>query len=190
MSILLNIQQDEEVINFLSDYAQSPRGFVLLSGKNGTGKSFAAMEVYNCVSGYKLPAFDHDKAIFINQANLNMKWSMEQYKWQQTVSLLTEMVNTKLLVLDDLGTRTPSDAFMDFLYALVDARYEERRKKGTIITTNLSSAEMREKFSDAFVSRVASGQCFRIEGQDRRFNGRKNALEALESQNKVIGISR
>ena len=190
MSNLDSIQQDKEVVEFLKFYARNPVGFLLLSGKNGTGKSYAAMQVYNCVSGYKLPAYDHDRAIFINQANLNMKWSMEQYKWQQTVSLLTEMVNTKLLVLDDLGTRTPSDPFMDFLYALVDARYEERSSKGTIITTNLTAKDLREKFSDAFASRVASGQCFRLEGQDRRFNGRKTAQDALESQNKVIGISR
>lgn len=190
MSILLNIQQDEDVINFLSEYAQNPRGFVLLSGKNGTGKSYAAMQVYNCISPFKLPAYDNEIAIFLNQADLNMKWSLEISKWSQTISLLTELKNTRLLVIDDLGTRTPTDAFMDFLYALVDARYEERRKKGTIITTNLTGKDMREKFGDAFVSRAASGQCFRLEGEDRRFNGRKTAQDALESQNKVIGISR
>ena len=163
------VNQPTEVLHFLREFAMNPRGFLLLSGENGTGKSFAARSVYNCISPYKLPEYDHDKAIFISQADLNLIFNDLEGKG---VSLLAEKYSsTKLLVLDDLGTRKPSDAFMDFLYAIADKRYSERETRGTIITTNLTHKDLIHKFGSAFASRVATGKCFRFEGEDRRDNG-------------------
>lgn len=162
---IMELDQSEEMRCHLNAFAASPRGFVLLSGKNGTGKSYASLEAYNAFSPYRLPDFDHDVAWFITQAELNLLFSEGNTKY-----LLEELIKSTLLVLDDIGTRTPSEAFMDFLYALVDKRYTLRNKKGTIITTNLNATSMRQMFGDAFVSRVASGKCFRLEGKDRRFN--------------------
>lgn len=159
-----DLNQTKEVIDFLIGYAKNPKGYVILAGRNGTGKSYAALAVYNTVTPYVLPAYDHDTAIFITQADLNDLWINVDDKSH----LLREVKNTKLLVLDDLGTRQPSDAFLDFLYAIFDHRYNLRREKGTIITTNLRYLTVKEKFGEAIASRISSGKCFKFEGKDRR----------------------
>lgn len=181
---MTEIFQKKEVIDFLELYSKNPIGFLLLSGKNGTGKSFAAMYVYNNFSPFKLPQRDDEIAIFIKQATLKRKWCEEISKKGDMDYFFNKYNNTKLLILDDLGTTTPSDPFYEFLFEIVDMRKDQQENKGTIITTNLSIDEMREKFSDAFVSRVASGKCFRFEWDDRRFNSHYSSLNGSNLTNK------
>lgn len=159
----------EEVIIDLQEYAKNPQGFVLLVGKNGRGKSYAAMEIYAKNTPYVLPCHDYDKAWFISQADLNMLYSEANEVYGHSVNLLRQAQASKLLILDDLGTRTPSPAFGDFLYALIDHRWNERATKGTIITTNLDSTKIRKDFGDPIFSRIASGQNYVVIGDDRRF---------------------
>lgn len=153
----------DEQMRLIKKYYDNPLGFLMLAGPNGTGKSFVARVIYHKISPFILPYYNTDVAFFINQSELNYKWSNFDLK------TLTEIVmEVPLLVIDDIGTRIPTDAFMDFLYRIVDHRWNYRNKLGTIITTNLNSKVMREQFGDAFTSRVASGICIRIEGNDRR----------------------
>jgi DNA replication protein DnaC len=160
------IDQTPEDIELLRNYAMQPFGFLLLAGANGTGKSYAAEAIYYCNTHFILPARDDDLAIFKTQADLNaewlesqgveMRWMMEKYK------------ETKLLIIDDLGTRTPTEAFLDFLYAVIDYRWRLRDKAGTIITTNKTGAEIRQIFGSAILSRISSGVVKRWDGADRR----------------------
>lgn len=159
----------EEVIEDLKDYVLNPQGFVLLVGKNGRGKSYSAMKIYEQLTPYKLPQRDHDLAWFVNQADLNILFAESNEIYGSSMSLLKQGYNTKLLVIDDLGTRPPSPAFMDFLYAIVDKRWNERERLATIITTNLDSQRIRKEFGDAIFSRIASGRNYVVVGEDRRF---------------------
>ncbi len=168
--MIKDLEQSEELKCYLNAFAASPRGFILLSGTNGSGKSYASLEAYNAFTPYRLPYYDHDLAWFITQAELNLRWQKEVMVDRSAFQLFENLSKTKLLVLDDVGTRIPTDSFMDFLYLIVDQRSINKDKVGTIITTNLNQTQMREMFGDAFVSRVASGRCFRLEGNDRRFN--------------------
>lgn len=161
--------QSEEVIIDLADYALNPQGFVILQGMNGRGKSYAAMKIYEKNTPYQLPNFDRDLAWFVNQADLNLLYSEANEIYGHAMTILKQAQKTKLLILDDLGTRTPSEAFKDFLYAILDKRYNEKDKKGTIITTNLDSTKIRKDFSDAIFSRIASGRNYVVIGEDRRF---------------------
>ncbi len=164
---LENCDQPQEILDSLYKMKNELKGFILFSGKNGTGKSYAAKATYNAVCPYKPPYYDHDVCIFKNQTEMNLEYNEHQKKYGETNSFLKEIRKTKLLVFDDVGTRTPSDVFMDFIYAFIDYRYNN--KLATIITTNLNAIDMRAKFGDAFVSRVASGTVFKLEGKDRRF---------------------
>lgn len=152
-----------EYMKAIGQFLKNPRGFFLIAGKNGNGKTFTAQAIYEYFSQDQF----HDNK-FWNQADLNLKWQDILFEKQNTRYFLDQIVSAPLLVLDDIGTRKPSDAFMDFLYMIADKRYDAREHYGTIITTNISSQEMREKFSDAFVSRVSSGICIRHDGPDRR----------------------
>ncbi len=175
--MLQDINQKPEVIDFIKGYIRHPLGFLLLSGTNGTGKTFTAMTIYEAISPFKLPDYDSDIALFMTQAEINMKFTKASMNGDSGY-FLDRVTSTKLLVIDDLGTRTPSDAFMDFLYLVADTRYAHKDRKGTIITTNMNADTMRDKFGNAFFSRVASGQCFRFDGKDRRIEAHKTALEA------------
>lgn len=138
-----------------------------MSGANGAGKSFVAEAIYELHTPFKLPNYDKDIAYFISQADLNEKW-LDEKTQGSSKELSDRLKGTKLLVLDDLGTRIPSDAFLDFLFALIDHRWRSRDTLGTIITTNLIAQEVRTKFGDAILSRIASGIIIRFDGEDRR----------------------
>jgi DNA replication protein DnaC len=156
-----------EQMEKITAYAKNPKGFFLLAGANGTGKSFVAMAVYEAHSRFKLPYYDMDEAFFINQADLNERWIAEKMEGN-ALELGHRLKQTNLLVLDDLGTKKPTDSFGDFLYSIIDYRWNQRDNLGTIITTNMNGQITRERFGDAILSRIASGIRLRFDGQDRR----------------------
>jgi len=161
-------RHSEKILRMLCLYAASPGGYLLLCGENGTGKTHAARVIYQCNARFTLPAYDHDEAYFTTQADLNRAFGEYQSKFGDTCGLHAKCTAAKLLVIDDLGTRIPTDAFMDFLYAVFDKRYENRAVCATVITTNLSPDDISTKFGSAIASRICSGQCYGFGGNDRR----------------------
>jgi len=155
-------EKPEGYIKHVNEFAANPFGFFLISGKNGNGKTFTAEAIYG---KFYHPCGDN---MFWNQADLKMKWQSVYSQYGSTDYFLNEIVKAPLLVLDDIGTSRPTEAFMEFLYIIADKRYKLRNTNGTIVTTNLNSKSMGEMFGDAFVSRVASGRCIRFDGEDRR----------------------
>ena len=164
---MINVDQPPEIIHKVVNFIKNPQGYFLLSGTNGTGKTYLAKTIYEKLSHFKLPDFDDEESMFFTQANLNIKWNAQMTKYSDTTYFLNLLLKTKLLILDDLGTRTPSDPFMDFLYNVFDDRYNNKNI-GTVITTNLSSDDIKKKFGSAILSRIASGINIRIDGKDRR----------------------
>lgn len=156
-----------EQMDKIMRFAREPKGYLLLAGANGTGKSFVAQAIYEEHASYKLPCYDLDEAFFINQADLNERW-LHAKQENHSLELSSRLKKTKLLVLDDLGTKTPSDSFSDFLYAIIDHRWNNKSTLGTIITTNMTGKITRERFGDAILSRIASGIQIRFDGEDRR----------------------
>jgi len=162
------LDQPEELKAKFKDFTVRPKGFVLLAGGNGTGKTTSAEAMYQNAR-IRLENPQHDAKMFFNQTDLNMRWESDRVQWGSTLYLCERLCNVKLLVLDDLGTRTPSEAFKDFIYVVIEKRERNKNTHGTIITTNMNANQMRDKFGDAICSRAASGQVFRFEGRDRRF---------------------
>jgi DNA replication protein DnaC len=170
--------QSVEIQEYIKKYASNPISFLLISGPNGTGKSYAAKLIYEKRKAWyigemkkQIPnhcLMDKYQGFIINQADLNDKFNLEHKDGFQG-ELLEFLKQTSLLILDDLGTRTPSQAFGDLLYAVMDYRFENRQNCATVITTNLNHDDMRKQFGDPFVSRIASTKCFRFEGKDSRF---------------------
>lgn len=86
---------------------------------------------------------------------------------ETTTSVLAAHHFRGLLVLDDLGRERTSDWTAEVVYALVNARYEARLR--TIVTTNLTSAELAESPYWPAISRLAEdGELVRIDAPDRR----------------------
>jgi len=157
-----------EVLEDLNRYPIDYKGFVVMSGDNGRGKSYVARKIYQRVATFQLPARDYDEAWFINQAELNILFAEHNEKYGSSSVLFKQMCDCKLFILDDLATRTPSAAFLDLLYATIDWRWENRENLSTIITTNKSSSDLRKIMGDAIVSRMCSGRNYKVVGPDHR----------------------
>lgn len=155
-------KKSDEYIEKVHRFVAKPRGFLLIAGSNGNGKSFTARAI---MDHFYHPELDHQ---FWNMYDLNAKWLEVFSEFGNTTYLVKLILKAPLLVLDDIGTRKPTDAYMDFLYWIADQRYESRDRKATIVTTNLNTQSMREMMGDAFLSRVSSGICIRWDGPDRR----------------------
>ncbi len=97
-----------------------------------------------------------------------MQWlDLKQTSGSET-NLLAKYVDCKLLIIDDLGTRTPSEGFLDYFYLLINKRIN-KPSNATIVSTNMSSKEMAEKLGSAILSRIASGMIIKFpEQKDRR----------------------
>ncbi len=155
--------QTKELLDSMEEFSRSPKGFVVFSGNNGTGKTYLTEAILHDTKNQSF------SVKFITQSELNMIWNDNIKEWGSASHYLKLLMDFDLLAIDDLGTRTPTEAFMDALYLLIESRH--RNQKGTIITTNQTSKQIREKFGDAFLSRIASGKNFRFEGIDRRIGG-------------------
>lgn len=161
-SAISQCKQEKERLDFCEQWVRNPKTFVTFGGTNGTGKTHLSKAVCQDFRG---------DSKFITMTDLHLEWVETQHKYGITASMVREYAAVPLLVIDDLGTRTPTDAFMDFIYAVVDKRYNENR--GTIITTNLTSKDIRTRFGDAIASRIMTGKNFWFEGNDRRIEHNK-----------------
>lgn len=164
-------KKPQEHIKTILSYFHNPKGFMLLAGLNGRGKSFAAEAIAKDLSYYEIPhrhlppikGYDQDIAWFINQHDLNELFIECEGK---TKELSDKAKKCMLLILDDLGTRSPSAAFLDFLYGVIDFRSKNKEKLGTIITTNMNSTQMRQTFGDAILDRIGCDIIIKMEGHD------------------------
>ena len=67
--------------------------------------------------------------------------------------IIKKFINVKCLILDDLGAEKTSDFTLDRLYLIIDGRYSEERL--TIITSNLSLDDIKDKIHDRLASRIS-----------------------------------
>jgi DNA replication protein DnaC len=70
----------------------------------------------------------------------------------QEESLLAEVEEADLLVIDDLGAESTADWVRDRLYLIINRRYEAARP--LIITTNCAEADLRARVGDRIYSRL------------------------------------
>ena len=82
-------------------------------------------------------------------------------------TIIDKYTHVDLLVLDDLGAEKTTEWVLQALYTIIDRRSREEMR--TIITSNLSLTELKNKLDNRIASRIA-GLCDvqEIEGKDRR----------------------
>lgn len=154
-------EQPNEVKEFLATFGHHPKGLFTMSGNPGTGKTYAAIA---CLEKYL--SRGGRAAYFLKYSELYQRWLTLSQNGGQPLSLLETLQTQELLIIDDFAYRKPSEAFADFIFLLIDNR--KSSNSGTIITTNLSSMEIKEIFGSSFISRLASGKYLQFGGTDRR----------------------
>ena len=140
-------------------------GFGLtLIGEPGRGKTHLAVAalkfMMNRYDG-ALPRFMPVTELFVELADrIKNDYTKE--------SILSSYTNAPLLVLDDLGTEKRTDNALETFYLIIDRRY--RNQKTTIITTNLSWAQIEHTYDKRLASRLAEvTKVLQIDGKDYRF---------------------
>ena len=118
-------------------YAEEPRGWMVLMGYNGTGKTHLAAAIANHqleqgltdVMFVVVPdLLDYLRAAFSPQSNIPYDRRFDEVK------------NTPLLVLDDLGTESATPWAKEKLFQLLNYRYSAVLP--TVITTSASPEEL------------------------------------------------
>lgn len=134
------------------EYAEEPRGWLLLKGGFGCGKTHLAAAIAN----YRLSR--GRPALFVNTPDL-LDHLRATFNPQSTVSYderFDQVRNSPLLILDDLGTQSNTDWAQEKLYQIVNHRYNAQLP--TVFTTNLEldsfEGRMRSRIGDVELSQV------------------------------------
>lgn len=152
----------------------------IITGKAGTGKSHLARSILWAVNENSRP---YKRCLFISldemMRRIKDSFSNKQsfYTEQRMIDLLTE---ADLLVLDDLGAetgaittdKTATDYTTRVLYAIMNGRMN----KPTIITTNLTSKEIKRLYDEKLTSRMFRG----VSGHVIKFEKTKDKRSTIE----------
>lgn len=145
--------------NFNSDYHN-----LFFYGTVGTGKSFLS----GCVAK-ELIERGHSVIYFgaTGLFDLLSKNSFDYKNREELRSAYADLYQCDLLIIDDLGTELTNQFVTSQLFALLNERH--MGKKATVISTNLSLEELRNRYSDRIFSRITSNyEVCKLSGQDIR----------------------
>lgn len=132
--------------NFISDYHN-----LFFYGTVGTGKSFLS----GCVAKELIEK--GNVVIYFSATTLFEVLSKNSFDFkakEELSHLLDDLYNCDLLIIDDLGTELTNAFVASQLFSCMNERHI--RKKATIISTNLSLEELRDRYSDRIFSRITS----------------------------------
>lgn len=149
------------------------RGNLLIYGETGLGKTFLT----NCIAKELL---DHGHSVLYLSANELFESILAEYLMNQKrelEDLYNYIYNSELLIIDDLGTELTNNFVLSQLFEIINKR--EIEGLSTLISTNLTMKQLRDRYSERIMSRIIAGYTvFNIYGDNIRYQKRKNALHA------------
>lgn len=139
-------------------------------GTVGTGKSFLS----GCIakelieSGHSVIYFSAVRLIeILSQISFDYKNREELH------SIYQDLYQCDLLIIDDLGTELTNNFVTTQLFSCLNERH--MGQKPTIISTNLSLEELRNRYSDRIFSRIMSNyRIYKLSGPDIRIRKKLN----------------
>ncbi len=149
---------------------------LLFQGGTGLGKTFLSGCIARTVSaGGHSVVYETAQEAF--GAFEEQKFSRDAETYAQATEKVRRILNCELLILDDLGTELTTSFTQSALYNIVNSRLAAGRK--TIISTNLSDAELAARYIPQIVSRIGGdfdtlpfmGRDIRAIRKERRYGG-------------------
>ena len=138
---------------------------LLLTGNTGTGKTYLITACAN------LAISVNKSALFFTAYNLNsmfLEAHLSDFRIRQ--SLLDALTDTDILIIDDLGTEIVyKNVTAEYLFAVLNERIA--RRKQTLISTNLTLADIRDRYDERIFSRLvdqSSTVVAQLTGADKR----------------------
>ncbi|MDE5619217.1 MAG: ATP-binding protein [Ruminococcus sp.] len=155
----------EKILDAMKRYAKNfteHSKSLLISGKTGLGKTHLSLAIANMVleKGYSV--------VYDSAANILHEIEKEHFS-REHISEMTDLVmETDLLILDDLGTEHTTPFYSSTIYNIINTRLN--RAKPTIISTNLSKYEITNRYDARVSSRLFTMYVrFEFSGTDVRF---------------------
>ncbi len=150
--------------NFHNDYQN-----LFFYGTVGTGKSFLS----GCIA--KTLIENGHSVIYFSAAGLFEALSRNSFDYKSKEDLqgmYEDLYGCDLLIIDDLGTELTTNFVASQLFSCLNERHMAR--KSTIISTNLSLEELRNRYSERIFSRITSNyQVCKLTGPDIRMQKKR-----------------
>ncbi len=131
-------------------------------GSVGAGKSFLS----NCIAKELIE--EGHLVLYFSASGLIDTLSGNSGKSREDLyGISQDLYNCDLLVIDDLGTEYTNAYVVSHLFSCLNERH--LRRKATLISTNLSLEDLRNKYSERIFSRITSNyDMYKITGPDIR----------------------
>lgn len=157
----------EKAEGFIENFDKTGQKSLFFSGPTGVGKTF----MINCIASELLERgrtvlYQTASSLFkvINEHKFNKDDGYEDTSYN-------DIFNIELLIIDDLGTESPSAARYAELLNILNIRQENDlvRPCKTIISTNIGINKLHEYYDERVASRIIGGfDLFRFSGEDIR----------------------
>ena len=136
---------------FARQFPLYPLKNILLSGGTGLGKTFLSGCIARQVSegGHSVV---YDTAINLFAAFETRKFTRDAAEERQARDDTRRYLSCDLLILDDLGSELTTPLVQSTLYEVVNSRLQADKR--TIISTNLSMDQIRERYTPQIASRI------------------------------------
>ncbi|MDE6796576.1 MAG: ATP-binding protein [Ruminococcus sp.] len=154
----------KRILEYTQDYAENFRNdahSILMYGKTGLGKTHLSLAIAGSVieKGYSV--------IYDSVINILSKIEEEHFSYGHKRDMLNLVINTDLLIIDDLGTENKSNFYNSTVYNIINTRLNYN--KPVIISTNLDIDEIREFYDERITSRITTQyMVFKFSGTDIR----------------------
>ena len=151
--------------DFAESFAKENKNLLLI-GPTGTGKTHISTSIAKVL-------IEKGVEVLYDSAQ-NIVSAFEKDKFKSGYGAYepegTKYLECELLILDDLGTEFISQFTVSCLYNLLNTRMN--KGLATVISTNLSPAELSEKYEDRIYSRIvgADSRILLFKGKDRRLS--------------------
>lgn len=132
-------------INYARQFSlKSPN--VIMTGNTGLGKTHLSLAIANVAiqKGYGV--------VYSSVSNLVTKLENEHFGRDNDTEAMDSLQSCDLLILDDLGTEFRNSFSTSAIYSIINSRL--LLEKPTIISTNLTTKEMADFYSERFASRI------------------------------------
>lgn len=138
-----------KIKSFCYDYAadfQKASKSILMSGGTGLGKTHLSLSIAQVVTakGYGV--------VYCSAPDILRKLEEEHFSKNYIADTKDALIECDLLIIDDLGTEFATSFTKTIVYNIINARM--LRSKPVIVNTNLSPEELKNLYSDRFVSRL------------------------------------
>lgn len=161
----------QRILEFTKQYAETftpQTDSIFMFGDTGLGKTHLSLAIANKVleKGYSV--------IYDSAINILRNIEKEHFSRDHSSEMIDLVMNTDLLILDDLGTEYETAFYSATIYNIINTRLNSGRP--TIISTNLGFEGIERKYEKRVVSRIVSVyKCLEFSGEDVRLQMQKRS---------------